>query len=376
MRLLVDRVPTMLAYWDRQLRCRFVNRAYEAWFGVDPDQLLGTHIRDLLGPQLFAMNHPMMLKALAGERQVFERVIPGPGGVERHSLAEYIPDVVNGEVRGFLVQVTSVAELKETKEALRRESRLRAEIERNARQLEEVLAERTEMLNVLAHEVRQPLNNASAALQGAESSLDQRGGETVHLAGQVRQARAVIREVLAQIDNTLTVSALLARSGPVERDDVDVDTLLSIARCDLPPAERERVQVVRHTATRTAQMDMSLMRLALRNLLLNALSFSPAGSSIVIDVSDEADPPALHIAITDQGPGIPVELQPRLFTRGAHGKGTGRHGFGLGLYIVAKVMALHGGSAQLVRTGPGGTTISLTVPQVDGDDVKPPAAEP
>lgn len=88
MRLLVDRVPTMLAYWDRDLICRFANRAYEAWFGADPDRLLGTRIQDLLGPALFEMNYPFMLKALAGERQVFERVVPGPGGVERQSLAE------------------------------------------------------------------------------------------------------------------------------------------------------------------------------------------------------------------------------------------------------------------------------------------------
>jgi len=91
MRLLVDRVPSMLAYWDSELLCRFANRAYEKWFGVDPDRLIGTSIRDLLGPKLFAMNEGHMRAALAGEHQVFERLVPGPDGVERHSLAEYIP---------------------------------------------------------------------------------------------------------------------------------------------------------------------------------------------------------------------------------------------------------------------------------------------
>ena len=187
MRLLVDRVPTMLAYWDRKLVCRFANRAYEAWFGVDPDRLLGTDIRDLLGPRLFEMNHPYMLKALAGERQVFERIIPGPGGAERHSLAEYIPDTVDGEVRGFLVQVTNVTELKETQAALGRESELRAKLEEHAAQLQAMLQERTEMLNVLAHEVRQPLNNAAAALQSAEGPLADQGD--AFASGRVVQAQ-------------------------------------------------------------------------------------------------------------------------------------------------------------------------------------------
>ena len=108
LRLLVDHVPSMLAYWDRDLKCRFANRAYETWFGVNPDSLVGTSIRELLGPQLFALNEPHIRAALNGEEQVFERVVPGPGGVKRHSLATYVPDLVDGEVMGFIAHVTEV----------------------------------------------------------------------------------------------------------------------------------------------------------------------------------------------------------------------------------------------------------------------------
>jgi PAS domain S-box-containing protein len=121
MRRLVDHLPSMLAYWDRDLRCRFANQAYERWFGVNPDQLVGTSIRDLLGPELFALNEPYIRGALRGEEQVFERVVPGPGGVRRHSLATYVPDIVNGEVLGFMAHVTEVTKLKETETALRTE---------------------------------------------------------------------------------------------------------------------------------------------------------------------------------------------------------------------------------------------------------------
>ncbi len=119
LRLLVDHVPSMLAYWDRDLRCRFANRAYERWFGVAPDSLIGTSIRDLLGPELFALNEPHIRAALRGEEQLFERIVPGPGDVKRHSLANYIPDIANGEVAGFLVQVTDVSRLKEVEAELR-----------------------------------------------------------------------------------------------------------------------------------------------------------------------------------------------------------------------------------------------------------------
>jgi PAS domain S-box-containing protein len=121
-RLLVDNVPSMLAYWDRELRCRFANRAYERWFGVVPDDLIGTSIRDLLGSELFAANEPYIRAALKGEQQVFERVVPGPDGVRRHSLATYIPDICDGQVVGFIAHVTEVTQLKETEAALRAES--------------------------------------------------------------------------------------------------------------------------------------------------------------------------------------------------------------------------------------------------------------
>jgi len=121
MRRLVDHLPSMVAYWDRDLCCRFANQAYERWFGVDPDGLVGTSLRDLLGPELFALNEPYMRGALRGEEQQFERVVPCPGGVKRHSLATYVPDIVNGEVMGFMAHVTETTRLKETEAALRAE---------------------------------------------------------------------------------------------------------------------------------------------------------------------------------------------------------------------------------------------------------------
>jgi diguanylate cyclase (GGDEF)-like protein/PAS domain S-box-containing protein len=117
--LVVDHVPSMMAYWNADLRCRFANSAYEHWFGVEPKALVGTHIRNLLGPELFALNKPYLEAALRGEQQTFERVVPGPGGVNRHSLAIYIPDVVAGKVVGILVQVTDVTKVKETEAVLR-----------------------------------------------------------------------------------------------------------------------------------------------------------------------------------------------------------------------------------------------------------------
>ena len=365
MRLLVDRVPSMLAYWDAELRCRFANRAYEMWFGVDPDRLIGTSIRDLLGPKLFALNELHIRAALAGEHQVFERIVPGPDGVQRHSLAEYIPDVVDGSVRGFLVQVTEVTQLRETQAALHREKQLRQEIEEHATALDALLRERTGMVDVLAHEVRQPLNNASAALQTAIAAFS--GVDERVASAELIRAQAVLGQVMSSIDNTLAVASLLARPEPIQRDDTDVDTLIGVAIADMPIADRHRVHVLRASATRTALMDMSLIRLALRNVLANALKYSPPDAPVTLCVRDSDEPLALVIDVSDVGPGIQAELLPTLFSRGA--KGTTRlSGLGLGLYIVRQVMVLHRGSVEVLSTGESGTTLRLSIVQSFGDD--------
>lgn len=366
MRLLVDRVPSMLAYWDRELRCRFANRAYERWFGVDPDALIGSSIRDLLGPELFGLNKPYMDAALRGEEQVFERIVPGPDGVRRHSLANYIPDHLDGKVVGFLVQVTEITKLRQTEEALQHEQALRLQIEQHSRELDALVRERGDMLDVMAHEVRQPLNNASAALQSASQALKDLSGEAAAL--RVARAQTVLGQVLASLDNTLAVAALLAHPQGLQRQDGDIDMLLAVALADMPAEQRDRVRVERTTRTRTASMDLALMRLALRNLLSNALKFSPAGSPVTVRLSDLDDPLALVIEVEDEGGGIDAGLLPRLFERGSSGaQAQGPRSLGLGLYIVRRVMELHGGRVELARNSTHGVTMRLVLEQ-SGDD--------
>ncbi len=362
LRFLIDRIPSMVAYWDRDLRCRFANRAYETWFGVSPDALVGTALRDLLGAELFALNEPYIRGVLQGHEQNFERVVPGPGGARRNALAWYIPDVVDGAVRGFLVQVTEITRLKQTEAALAREREQRTQFEQQAVRLQALLRERSEMLDVLAHEVRQPLNNASAALQSAAAALRDVGAGSA--AQRMHRALTVIGEVMARVDNTLAVAALVARPEPLGRTDSDVDTLLAVAITDMPAAERDRIRVERATTTRTASMDVSLMRLALRNLLSNALKYSPAGAPVTVRVSDSDDPLALIVDVIDQGPGVEPDVQAHLFERGSRGRNAGAMGGnGLGLYIVRRVMELHNGRVELHRNSAAGATLRLIIAQ-------------
>jgi signal transduction histidine kinase len=259
---------------------------------------------------------------------------------------------------------------------LQEEHALRMQVEHHAAETDRLLSERSQMLDILAHEVRQPLNNASAALQSAAGALTTVDEQTV--SPRLSRAQSVLSQVLGSIDNTLAVASLLARPDPIEREDADIDALLDVAIADMPPMERDRVRIQRSTSLRTASMDMSLMRLALRNVLSNALRYSPQGSAVVVHLADSDEPLALLIDVEDQGMGVAAQSLPRLFERGAHlshkgeaaagGRREGTNqGLGLGLYIVRRVMELHGGSVSLMRNTQQGVTMRLTLVQPMGD---------
>lgn len=120
----VDHISAMVAYWDNNQRCVFSNEAYREWFGKSPEEMLGMSMQELLGP-LYEKNLPYILRALSGERQIFERRIPLPQGGFRDTIATYTPDVANGLVKGFWVHVADVTMLREREAALERTVRER-----------------------------------------------------------------------------------------------------------------------------------------------------------------------------------------------------------------------------------------------------------
>lgn len=131
---MLDGLPAMVGYWDRDLRNRMANAAYLDFFGKSPQAMQGTHISELLGPELYEKNLKYMEGALDGKTQLFDREIRTPSGEVRYTQASYIPDVdEDGEVRGFFVLVTDITERRRIEEELERSHARLREAERLAR---------------------------------------------------------------------------------------------------------------------------------------------------------------------------------------------------------------------------------------------------
>lgn len=113
LKAIADSVPALIGYWNPQLRCEFSNEAYREWYGIEPRDIVGMPMAELLGESVFSMNEPHARAALAGRAQRFERELTKADGSRVKVDARYTPDFDDaGAVRGFCVLVTDITQLR------------------------------------------------------------------------------------------------------------------------------------------------------------------------------------------------------------------------------------------------------------------------
>ncbi len=166
----------------------------------------------------------------------------------------------------------------------------------------------------------------------------------------------------ALVDDLLLL-ARLDQQRPLEREPVDLAALAADAVHDLRAVSRDRAVTVSGPASAMVLGDEMRLRQVLANLLSNAVTHTPAGTAVDVVVSDSDG--WVEVAVADSGPGMTPEEASRVFERffrvdasrtRAHG------GSGLGLSIVAGLVAAHGGTVS-VRTSPGeGATFLVRLP--------------
>ncbi|HSA81846.1 MAG TPA: PAS domain S-box protein, partial [Geminicoccaceae bacterium] len=128
LRLIADAVPALVSYIDREERYRFVNKAYEDWFGHSRDAVLGRTVHEVVGDEAYEIAGDRVAKALAGEHVAYQTVLPYRDGGARYVDAQYIPHVgPDGRARGFYAFVVDMTERERSAAALREsEGRYRA----------------------------------------------------------------------------------------------------------------------------------------------------------------------------------------------------------------------------------------------------------
>jgi PAS domain S-box-containing protein len=352
LRTVVDKIPAMIAYWDKNQVCRYANRAYERWFGVRPEAVVGRSMLELLG-SLYPLNLPHIERALRGEEQEFEREIPDPvGGPPRYSQAHYIPHVVGGEVQGFCVLVADITRRKRAEEALQSAQR-----ELGAR---ERLAAMATLATGIAHEINNPLAAVLGNVELALGMLGEGSLDLTELEDMLRDARAAadrIREIVRRMK-------LLARGDAVQRERVNVAECVEQSLALAANTWRYRARLIRDLAP-DLYVDASAAQLSqvFVNLLVNAAHSlpedAPRQNEICVTARREGDQVLIEVA--DNGEGIPEAVQFRIFEPFFSTKNT-TDGIGLGLSISHSVIDGLGGKISVVSRQGSGSTFRILLP--------------
>ncbi|KAB8039677.1 PAS domain S-box protein [Silvanigrella paludirubra] len=107
-----DNIPSMIGYWDYNQINIICNQSYSNYFGKSPSNIIGHHMEEVLGKDLYLKNLPFIQKVLEGSAQSFEREIITPNGQSKYTVANYIPDFNNNKIEGFYVIVTDITDIK------------------------------------------------------------------------------------------------------------------------------------------------------------------------------------------------------------------------------------------------------------------------
>ena len=226
---------------------------------------------------------------------------------------------------------------------------------------------RNDFVANVSHELKTPVGAISLLAEALESSADDE--EAVR-----RFAKRMHKEsgrLAALVQDIIELSRLQGASVSQEGTAVDINAVITEAvdRSQLP-AESKKIQiVVGERVDATVYGDRDLLVTALRNLIDNAIRYSPENTRVGVGVRSKDG--LIAVSVTDQGEGLSPEDQERVFERfyrvdAARSRHTG--GTGLGLSIVKHVASNHGGEVTLWSRPGQGSTFTLRLPEMESQD--------
>lgn len=212
-----------------------------------------------------------------------------------------------------------------------------------------------------SHELRTPLAAIRGYTELAQRKRDDLPSDVAHAMSRVESETAR----MTQLVEDMLLLARLDAGRPLERDAVDLSRLVVDTVSDAHIAGRDH-QWALDLPEDPVVVDGDEARLhqVLANLLANARTHTPPGTSVTLSLATEPETDTVLITVADDGPGIPATLLPDVFERFARGDSSRsrREGStGLGLAIVAAVVKAHGGTIA-VRSSAGSTEFVVRLP--------------
>lgn len=225
---------------------------------------------------------------------------------------------------------------------------------------------KSDMISLMSHELRTPLTsiNGFAELLTADETIPAQAREFVSIIANESQRMS------RMINTFLSVTQLQRKDKqevlkiPLRLDEVVRETIASLQ----PVAKKKRIRLLEQPAHRIPPVaaDKSLITQAVKNLVNNAIKYSPERTTVTVSTALEAE--AVRVCVEDRGYGIPAEAKERVWDKFyrvvREGQEKDEESTGLGLSFVREVVEQHGGHVELDSVEGRGSKFSFTLPRL------------
>jgi signal transduction histidine kinase len=226
-----------------------------------------------------------------------------------------------------------------------------------SRELAETDRMRRELVANVSHELRTPISAVRASLENVIDGVEPADPQTlIAMRGQLERLGDMVEQLL-------DLSRLEAEGATLQLSEFPARRLLDRARDEavLSAGNGAAVEVAASPDDLRIVADEVRLQQVVTNLIDNALRHSPAGEPVTARI--EARGSAMHLDVSDRGPGIPPDQRSRVFERFYSGDSSRTSGgAGLGLSIAEWVVSMHGGSIAAEEAGPVGCRMVVELP--------------
>ncbi|TDU69310.1 PAS domain S-box-containing protein [Prosthecobacter fusiformis] len=361
LRVVTDHAAVLLALCDQECTYKFVNRPYAQRFGMEPEQVIGKKLVEVLGTDAYEAILPHLQNVLAGDRVEFEIEIPYETLGRRWMNVVYVPErALDGTVQGLIGVMSDTT------------ARKLAEFELEHARDEALAASRAkdDFLAALSHELRTPLN--PILLLSSDAASDP--SIPVPIRAIFETIRKNVDLEARLIDDLLNITRISRGKMALDKLPVDVHVVLRDAFDNVAAeivAKHLSLRVNLNAHAHTVMGDDVRLQQVFWNVLKNAVKFTPEGGAIIVTTQTLLTEDVVEIRIEDTGIGMSAPELERIFdafAQGDHAGVGGSHrfgGLGLGLAISQMLVKSHAGSILAESTGPGeGAAFVIKLPLV------------
>ena len=261
----------------------------------------------------------------------------------------------DGTVRGYLGTVVDITQRTLAEEALREAFDREREVAKELRTLDEM---KNSLLEAVSHDIRTPLTTVlGIALTLQREDLNLSVQETHDLLRRLASSAQKLERLVADL---LDLQRIRRGLTTAHRRRTDLGALVErvVRECDLPFDREVHVDA----PAVESDVDESKVERIVENLVTNALRHTPPGTPLWVRVDSTDD--GVLIAVEDAGPGVPESMRTAIFEPFRQGSSNPKDtpGVGIGLSLVARFAALHGGRAWVEDRDGGGSSFRVLLP--------------